>query len=191
MSSPSSKKTNAREPATVQVGRLVRAHGVRGEALVEILTDHPAARFAPGTALRLADPSGRPKSPARLTVESTRPYRDALLVAFAEITSPEVMTTLRGSFLEVPAAAVPPPPEGSYYHFQLVGCRCIDAAAGELGEVTDVVEDGGGVLLLVAGEGSTVPVPFVQAFLDSVDLDARLIRLRLPPGLVEACESKF
>lgn len=174
----------------VQVGRIVKAHGVRGEALVEILTDRPAERFASGEVLSLADAEGRPRKPPRLTVVATRPYRDALLVQFSELASPEATGALRGAFLEVPASLVPAPPEGSFYHFQLVGCRCIDAVLGELGRVTDVVEDGGGLLLLVAREGATVPVPFVQAFLESVDLAAREIRLRLPPGLVDTCESK-
>jgi 16S rRNA processing protein RimM len=191
MSSPSSKKTNADAgPARVQVGRLIRAHGVKGEALVEILTDRPDERFTPGAVLFLADAQGHAKKPDRLTIETTRPYRDALLVLFREITAPEVMTTLRGGFLEVPASVVPPPPDGSYYHFQLVGCRCLDATVGELGQVRDVVEDGGGLLIVVEREGVTLPIPFVQAFLEAVDLEAREIRFRLPPGLVETCASK-
>lgn len=196
MSSPSSKKTNAEAvqptvaPATVQVGRLVKAHGVKGEALVEISTDRPEERFAAGRRLLLAEAAGRPRAPRELTVQATRPYRGALLVQFVEIASPEEITALRGSFLEVPVADVPPPPDGSFYHFQLVGCRCVDAREGELGVVTDVLEDGGGLLLLVERTGATLPVPFVQAFLDGVDLDAREIRFRLPPGLVETCESK-
>lgn len=191
MSSPSSKKTNADAgPARVQVGRLIRAHGVKGEALVEVLTDRPDERFTPGAVLFLADAAGQAKKPDWLTIETTRPYRDALLIQFQEVTSPEVMTTLRGGFLEIPVSDVPPPPDGSFYHFQLVGCRCLDATAGDLGQVTDVVEDGGGLLLLVARDGLTLPVPFVQAFLEGVDLAAREIRFRLPAGLVETCASK-
>ena len=90
----------------------------------------------------------------------------------------------------MPVAEVPPPPAGLYYHFELVGCRCLDAESGDLGEVTAVIEDGGGVLLEVSGAGRTLPVPFVEAFLESVDVAGKTICLRLPPGLVETCSSR-
>jgi ribosomal 30S subunit maturation factor RimM len=55
--------------------------------------------------------------------------------------------------------------------------------------VVDLVEDGGGLLLVVAGEGRRVPVPFVERFLVRVDVAARRIEVSLPEGLVEACAS--
>ncbi len=56
--------------------------------------------------------------------------------------------------------------------------------------MTAVVENGGGVLLEVAAAGRTLPVPFVDAFLESVDVAGKVIHLRLPPGLVETCASR-
>ncbi len=63
------------------------------------------------------------------------------------------------------------------------------AGHGELGEVTEVIEDGGGTLLRVEGQGRGLLVPFVDAFLVSVDVAAGRIELALPPGLVEICSS--
>jgi 16S rRNA processing protein RimM len=89
----------------------------------------------------------------------------------------------------VPRSEVPPAPPGTYYQYELLGCLCSNE--GELlGRVVEVVEDGGGLMLIVAGEGRRVPVPFVQAFLREVDVAAGRIDLALPPGFLEACESR-
>jgi ribosomal 30S subunit maturation factor RimM len=89
----------------------------------------------------------------------------------------------------VPRAEVPKAPSGTYYQYELLGCLCRDGE-DELGRVVEVVEDGGGLMLIVAGEGRRVPVPFVQAFLREVDVEAGRIDLVLPPGFLEACESR-
>jgi ribosomal 30S subunit maturation factor RimM len=52
-----------------------------------------------------------------------------------------------------------------------------------------VVEDGGGVMLIVEGKGRRVPVPFVKQFLLDVDVARGRIDLALPPGLLETCAS--
>ncbi|HSM52451.1 MAG TPA: ribosome maturation factor RimM, partial [Thermoanaerobaculia bacterium] len=113
----------------------------------------------------------------------------ALLVELAGLTDRDAAEELRGCWLEVPAAAVPPAPEGSFYFFELVGCRCHDRLAGDLGEVVDLLEDGGGLLLLLERPGARLLVPFVERFLLRVDPAGRRIELDLPPGLVETCTS--
>lgn len=179
-------------PATVAVGRVLRPHGVRGEVVVEVLSDNPE-RFEAGAELLLMAPgeAGEAAPEAarrRLTIETVRPHRGVLLVGFAGVEDRDEADLLRGE-LAVPGTDVPAPPEGTWYHFQLLGCRVADRAAGELGEVVDLVEDGGGLLLVVAGEGRRVPVPFVARFLVRVDVAAREIEVDLPEGLIEACAS--
>lgn len=190
MSSKSS--TEPAVPATVVVGRALRAHGIRGEVVVEVASDNPE-RFAAGAELLLMASGEAGEAPPeaarrRLVVETVRPHRGGLLVAFAGVEDRDEADALRGD-LAVPGGAVREPPEGTWYHFQLLGCRVIDAAAGDLGEVVDLVEDGGGLMLLVAGGGRRVPVPFVERFLVRVDVAARRIEVKLPEGLVEACAS--
>ena len=166
---------------------MLRPHGVRGEVVVESRTDNPE-RFAPGARL-LAGPDDE------LEVAESRPHRGALLVRFTGIDDRDAAETLRGRDLAVPEETVPEAPEGTYYHYQLLGCRVRDAAAGELGEVVDVAEDGGGLILVVEGEAPgggrrRVPVPFVAALLRRVDVGRREIEVELPEGLVEACASR-
>jgi len=189
MSSRSSKKTSSESSETVEVGRVVRPHGVRGEAVVEPLTDVPG-RFGPGAELLAARPGAPEGESSRLTVESARPHQGRLLVRFAGIDDRDRAEALRGTMLRVPRAAVPEPPADTWYYFQLVGCRCRDRRHGDLGEVVDVIEDGGGVLLMVEDGGRRLPVPFVREMVREVDPEARRIELDLPEGLLEACASR-
>lgn len=173
-------------PETVVVGRVRRAHGVQGEVAVEVMSDVPG-RFEAGSELVAVGPSGRRSA---LTLVAARPHRGGLLARFAGVDDRDAADALRGARLEVARSAVPAAPAGTYYYFELVGCRCTDATVGELGEVTGLTEDGGGVLLVVEGPLGAVPIPFVQRFLRKVDVEAGLIELDLPPGLVETCASR-
>ena len=175
----------------VIVARALRPHGVRGEVVVEVLSDNPE-RLQPGAALvaagtesdRLLAVPGRP-----VTVTASRPHRGRMLVRFTGVADRDDAEALRGRYLTVPRDSVPGAEPGTYYHFELVGCRCRDAAAGELGQVVDVLEDGGGVLLAVEDGERRLLVPFVAAFLRRVDVKGRNIELELPAGLIETCAS--
>ncbi len=184
--SASPERSRPSGEGSVLVALVGRPHGVRGEVRIEIHSDVPG-RFDPGRELLLQVAGGAPRA---VCIDRFRRLRGGGIIRFAGWQSREQAEELRGARLEVSLAQVPAPPAGSYYHFELVGCRCLDAASGDLGEVTAVVEDGGGVLLEVAGGGQTLPVPFVDAFLESVDVAGKTMRLRLPPGLVETCASR-
>lgn len=169
------------------MGRVRRVHGIRGDVVIEPLTDVDR-RFAPGSQLRLEEPIG-PSEGATLQVVASRPYQRGILVTFEGVEDRDRAQALVGRELSVARAQVPKPRSGEYYHYQLVGCRCRDRTLGDLGEVDEVVEDGGGVLLIVHGERGSVPVPFVASFLRSVDVEAGEIEVDLPAGLVDACAS--
>ncbi len=184
MSSRSSTRTEGL-PERVVVATVRRAHGIHGEVLIEPLSDVPA-RFAPGSELELAG-AGEPRS-AR--IESCRPHADGLLLKLAGCEDRDAAEALRGAALAVPRQAAPAAPAGSYYHFQLLGCRCHDARAGELGLVVGLVEDGGGTILEIEGPAGRLLVPFAAAYLAAVDVEARRIELELPAGLVDTCTSR-
>lgn len=169
---------------------MVRPHGVHGEAVVESYSDVPE-RFAPGSELLVLSESGDPRR--RLTVEAARSHQSRLLVRFQEVAGREDVEALRGAVLQVPGEDVPAPPEGTWYYFQLVGCRCVDRRLGSLGEVTNVREDGGGVLLEIrlegTPEGGRLLVPFVEEVVLTVEPETGRIEVELPEGLLEACAS--
>lgn len=194
--------TAALAPAeTIAVGRVLRPHGVRGEVVVEVLTDAPR-RFAPGSTLLLVRDGEPPvelqvaghraarAAPVGGVPHATRRSRQATaLVRFTGVADREAAAALRGGWLEIERSLVPPAPPGTYYRYELLGCRCRNDGE-ELGEVVEVVEDGGGLLLVVSDGRRQVPVPFVARFLRSVDVAGASIELALPPGLIEACASR-
>jgi 16S rRNA processing protein RimM len=181
-SAPSRRKL----PERVAVGLVRRPHGVRGEMVVEPLSEVPG-RLAPGAEVEAFDPRGGRLGTLRVT--AYRPFKDAALLCFAEIADRDAAEPLRGATLEIDRSRVPPAPDGGFYYFELIGCRCSDRTAGELGEVVRVTEDGGGHLLWVQGERGLLPVPLVRHFLAEVDIAAGRIELDLPEGLIETCGS--
>lgn len=169
------------------VGRILRPHGLRGEVKVEIHSDIEE-RFAVGSELLLVSPKGEAEA---VRVAGFRSVRGTGLLLLEGREGRDRAEALRGHRLEVGRDQVPDAPEGSYYYFELIGCRCVDEHRGELGEVEDLLEDGGGLLMSIRrAEGDTLLVPFVDAFLGEIDTGSKLIRVDLPEGLVETCASR-
>lgn len=171
-------------PETISVGRVLRPHGVRGEVVVEVLSDVPG-RFKKGSKVTGVREGARPLP---LAVVTGRVHKSGAVVRFEGYDSRERAEELRGLDLEIPRSEVPKAKRGTYYHFELLGCL-VREDGQELGKVVEVLEDGGGLMLIVEGEGRRVPVPFVKEILRKVDVAAGRIDVALPEGLVEACAS--
>ncbi len=172
-------------PDRVLVGRIGRPHGVRGEVLVEVVSEVPG-RLAPGSELWLETPGAAAR---KVTVATRRAHARGLLVRFAGCDDRDCAALLRGAVLEGDRRTVAPAPVGSYYYFELAGCMCRDLDRGELGLVSEVIEDGGGLLLEVHNGERLLLVPFVEEYIAAVDVAGRQIDLRLPEGLLETCTS--
>lgn len=192
---PTAPDTTRRDlPARVAVGRVLRPHGLRGEVVVEVLSDVPG-RLDPGSRLFASrGESGRmpERTLTTLTVTASQPHKSGARVRFQGIEDCDAAEALRDMVLEVERSAVPAAEPGTYYYYELLGCRCYDGER-DLGEVVDLAEDGGGLLLIVLmiAEGELrVPVPFVESFLREVDVARGRIVLDLPPGLLETCASR-
>jgi 16S rRNA processing protein RimM len=179
----SSAKTDAPLADPVVVGRIVRAHGVGGEVVVEPLSDNPD-RFAVGNELA----AGAGRQARVLRIVAVRPLGAGLRVRFAGVDGRDAAEALRGTDLLIDGSELPGIP-GGWYVFELVGATCRDRHAGELGQVVDLVADGGGWLLEIASGQRRLLVPWVEAFVTTIDRERRTIDLDLPEGLVEACTS--
>lgn len=170
------------------VGRVVRPHGIRGEVVVEVTTDEPDRRYAPGATLLTrpgAEPAGR--VPPRLTVESARPHQGRLLVTFQGYADRTAAEALRGVLLQVESETVAPPEEPDEYHdHQLVGLAAVNPAGEPLGTVTGVDHaPASDLLMLRRPDGRTALVPFVKALVPQVDLAAGRVVIDPPAGLLE------
>jgi len=173
----------------VVVGRIGKAHGIKGEVSVDPRTDEPDRRFAIGTALAAARPNG---SDARtLTVKTTRWHQDRLLVVFEEIPDRNVAEASRGLVLTttVDLADTPDDPDEFYDH-QLVGLAALTTDGVDIGTVTEVIHAGGQDLLAIKTATGEVLVPFVQALVPMVDLAAGRLEIADRPGLLTPLEDE-
>ncbi len=167
------------------VGTVRKPHGIKGELLVEVETDHPDAMFQPGRVLRVGTATGEPTG-AMLTVERSRPFKDGLLLRVREHPSRTAATDeLRGSSLLIPEAEAAPLAEGEVFYHQLVGMRVV-TAEGEVGPIAEVRTIGGADLLVVRQEdGREVLIPFVKDIVWRIDPAAAEIEIDPPEGLLE------
>ena len=163
----------------ILVGKVGRAHGIRGDVTIDVRTDEPERRFAIGR--RFTTPRGP------LTVSASRWHGVRLLVTFEEIGDRAAAEALRGVELhiDVPADERPDDPEEFYDH-QLVGMLVVTESGADVGEVVEVVHLPAQDTLVVrrpAGTGETL-VPFVSELVPVVDLAARRLTVVERPGLL-------
>jgi 16S rRNA processing protein RimM len=170
----------------VIVGRVRRPHGVRGEVLIEILTDEPGAVYASGRRVFGGTVDGVAEDdPEVLTVLETRPFKDGLLVRFQEIAERTEAERWNGRVLLVPEDELTPLAEGEVYQHELKGMT-VELSSGEVvGTVADVFEVPQGLLLDVTRARGTVLVPFSDEIILGVDRQRRVVRIDPPEGLLE------
>jgi 16S rRNA processing protein RimM len=174
------------ETIEVLVGRIGKPHGIRGDVTVDVRTDEPERRFAPGAVLRAEPPRGSHSPLRSLTVAGSRWHQSVLLVRFEEIGDRSAAEAARGILLHatIPADASPEDPD-EYYDHQLVGLAAYDVGGAPLGEVTGLVHGGAQDLLTIrTAEGREALVPFVKALVPEVDLGAGRVVIADRPGLV-------
>jgi 16S rRNA processing protein RimM len=166
----------------IVVGRVGRAHGIRGEVRVDSRTDSVDVRFAAGAVLR-PDRGDH----AALTVRTARAHSGALLVRFAEIGDRTAAESLRGVALFADVAEDERPDDAEeFYDRQLVGLQARTPTGEAIGAVVDVLHlPGHEVLVLDKLDGAEALVPFVREFVPSIDLEAGAVVIDDRPGLLE------
>ena len=164
------------EEPTVVVGRITKAHGVTGEVAVLVISDVPG-RFADGATVWLED--GR-----TLTVESSRPHKDRLLVRFRGVEDRAQAEVLQRALLIVPESWSPELPQGSWWDHRIVGCTLETDKGRALGTVRDVIHTAANdVWSAIDDDGIETLVPVLKDVIVAVDLDAKRIVVREIPGL--------
>jgi 16S rRNA processing protein RimM len=166
------------------VGRVVKAHGITGEVVVEIRTDDPDTRFAPGTTLRGRAAKGGPER--GYTVESVRAHSGRLLVRLDGVDDRNAADALRGTVFVVDSQDLPPIDDpDEFYDHQLEGLQVVTSDGQKVGAVVEVLHTAAGELLSVRTEEGETLVPFVSAIVTSVSLADQTIEIDPPEGLLE------
>ncbi len=163
----------------VVIGRIGRAHGIKGDVAVDVRTDEPHRRFAVGATVLCA---GRPR-----TIAAARQHAGRLLVRLEGVADRTAAEGLNGTLLEVDVDPdeVPEDPD-DYYDHQLVGLRVADHTGHDVGTVREVLHLPHQDLLAVVLEtGREALVPFVHALVPDVDLAVGRVVLADVPGLLD------
>ena len=178
------------QPAFIIVGRVRKAHGIRGEVVVETITDAPDAIFASGRRVFAGTATGDP-APNRLELHVTgvRPFNEGLLVGFAEVPDRNAAEAWRGRYLLLPADEVAPPADDQVYVHELVGMRVELRGGQPVGTVEETYELPQGLAIDVRRdaprETETVMLAYDERTIASVDRASRVIVVTPPDGLLE------
>jgi 16S rRNA processing protein RimM len=158
----------------LNVGRIGRAHGILGEATIEVRTDDAATRFAVGAELE-TDSNGL------LVVESVRVHNGILLLAFVGYSDRNAIEKLRDVLLYADVDInAPGEDEDDYHVLQLIGCKANLQDGANLGVVKDVLNLPGQDVLVIESNSGEILIPFVHALVPEVDILGKTLTV-IPP----------
>lgn len=161
------------------IGRIIRAHGLRGEVSAVVLTDFPE-RFETTEWVYLGDEFEA--TPYRL--ESYRWHKQNVLLTLTGVTDRTQAEGLRGQYVQVPIEEAVPLPEGAYYHYQLVGLQVKDTAGEALGTIKDIMETGANDVYVVDNDGQELLLPAIPDVIKSIDIANGVMIVQVIDGLI-------
>ena len=169
----------------MRVGRLLKAHGLKGAIKLELYTDEPNERFVPGAVFQLQVPEESPWFGKTVTVSELRWYNQAPVIFLEGISDRTAAESLIKAILllETDADALPTEPDAWYDH-QLVGLKVVRDGI-TVGEVVRVDHFPAQDLLIVKAGEREVMLPFVASIVPNVDIKAGVVTVTPPVGLFE------
>jgi len=169
----------------LRVGRLLKAHGLKGAIKLELYTDEPNERFVPGAVFQLQVPEESPWFGKTVTVSELRWYNQAPVIFLEGISDRTAAESLIKAILllETDADALPTEPDAWYDH-QLVGLKVVRDGV-TVGEVVRVDHFPAQDLLIVKAGEREVMLPFVASIVPNVDIKAGVVTVTPPVGLFE------
>jgi 16S rRNA processing protein RimM len=166
----------------IVVAQIAKTRGLRGEVVADLLTDFPD-RFENLESLIGITPEQARRS---LQIEERWFHGDRLVLKFAGFDRIEEAKELVGLQLAVPAAERVELPSGSFYEYELAGCRVETVSGQHVGEVKGTMRTGAGdILTVVDPAGREMLIPMVTDICVAIDIENKLIRIDPPEGLLE------
>ena len=163
----------------ILVGRVARAHGNKGQVIVNPETDFPEERFAAGVTLLVGE-AGEPR-----TIIASRFQQGRPVIALEGVETMDDAEALAGAELKMSAGALSPLPRGTYYRHDLIGCEVADTEGRLIGEVAAVEGPIETSRLVVNAPHGEVLIPLAADICVEIDPEARRIRVAAPEGLIE------
>jgi 16S rRNA processing protein RimM len=182
------------EPEYAIVGLIRKAQGIRGEVVIEPLTDKPDVIFATGSRVFagtsdgdlaiVKDVRGEEETPT-LTVSGSKPFKKGLIVQFEELQDRDSAELWRGRYLLAPFSELPPLQEDQVYLHDLIGMAVVNASGERLGAVTTFYELPQGILLDVQTTRGSVMIPYRPEIIVRTDIQARSIVINDTLGFLD------
>lgn len=166
------------EDNLIVVGKIVKPHGMKGEVVVEPLTDFPAERFKAGKEFTTVESVEF----ARLTVVRVRAHEERLLVDIKELTGRDEAEKLRDVRLAISSDETFSLPDGEYYGYQLLGLSVFNSEGEKIGRLKDFTTGSSPLLVIENPELGLVDYPAVDSLIKDIDLEDNKIVLDLPRG---------
>jgi 16S rRNA processing protein RimM len=166
------------------VARIARAHGIRGQVILNAETDFPDERFQPGVELFI-NRSGRAEP---ITVTTVRFHRERPVIGLSGVADMNAATALAGLELRIPVDRLAPLPANTFYRHDLIGSVVFTRSGRVVGPVTGVEGTMAGSRLVVSAGGREVLVPLAAHICTEIDPVAKRIVIDPPEGLLELNE---
>ena len=168
------------------VGLVRNAQGIRGEVVIEPLTDAPDAVFASGRRVFAGAADEKSRVDDRtLTVESARPFKGGMMVKFEEIPDRNAAELLRGLYVFSPFDELDPPEEDEIYLHELIGMKVKLDTGETMGEIVAYYELPQGLTLEAKTETGLVLIPYRAEVVDHVDSESREVVVKDEVGLFD------
>lgn len=181
-----SSVNDATPPHTqLRVGRLTKAHGLKGAIKLELFTDDPGRRFVPGAVFTLQVPTGSPWHGKTLELVELRWYNEHAVGFFKGVSDRTAAEGLAKAILWIEQdAAEESDEEDAWFDHQLVGLDVVRDGV-KVGTIARLDHFPAQDLLIVKTPNGDVMVPFVKAIVPSVDVKAGIVTVTPPLGLFE------
>jgi len=166
------------------VGRIARAHGIRGQVIVNAESDFPEQRFHPGAEFYIE----RRGTVESIRVTSVRFQHERPVLGIDGIQTMTEAETLAGCELRVPVERLAALPDGTFYRHDLIGCAVETTRGESVGVVRDVEGTMSGSRLIVDGRRGEVQIPLATEICPTIDVAHKRIVIEPPEGLLELNE---
>lgn len=183
------------DPEYAIVGLIRKAQGIRGEVIVEPLTDKPDVVFASGSRVFAGTSDGDPEVVSdvkgeqevpTLTISESRPYRQGWILKFEQIEDRDSAELWRGRYLLARFSELPPPEKDEVYLHDLIGMKAESSTGARIGIVKTLYELPQGIILDLETPKGSVLVPYRPEAIVRTDVAARTVIINEAMGFTDS-----
>lgn len=161
-------------PVYLAIGKLQRTHGIKGEMIMDLMTDFPE-RIKVGNLVFIG------KKYQEYTISSLRPNGPKLLAAFEGLNNCEQAAILRNQMVYIKVEDANTLPEGEFYHHEILGMLVVDESQNNIGNIVEIITTGANdVYVIKTEEGGEILVPAIKSAIISIDRERKRMIVRLP-----------